>query len=123
MKTGFRKISFIYLVVSGGLLATACIYELFSHGIYSFSMIFAFTVPLTLGTLLNAILERLRAHPPGCVTSQLWHSGVGTLTLGLFVSGVFQIYGTANSLLNLYYIAGVVLLAVASVLYFTVDKR
>ena len=122
-KKDFSKRSFVYLIISVILALTGAVYELFSHGVYSYSMIYAFAVPLILGALLNMILERLEAHPPKSITCQIWHSGVGTLTLGLLISGVFQIYGSANGLLNVYYIAGFVLLITGAILYLSRDRK
>ncbi len=123
MKKPFGRNSFIYLLISIFLAITGFVYEQFSHGIYSFSMMYAFMVPLVLGTLLNAVLERMKAHAPAYITRQLWHTGVATLTLGLMVRGVFEIYGTANVLLNLYYIAGLILLLAGTCLYLLRDGR
>ncbi len=123
MEKTFHRNSFVYLIISLFVALTGFIYEHFSHDIYSYSMIYAFAVPLVLGTLLNMILERLKAYAPGSLTRQFWHTGVGTLTLGFFISGVFQIYGTASGLLNWYYIAGVILLLASTVLYFTYDRK
>ncbi len=114
----FHRNSFIYLLISLFLALTGFVYEHYSHGIYSYSMMYAFAVPLTLGTLTNEILVRFKAHLPGNITKQLWHTGVATLTLGLFVSGVFEIFGTANQLLNLYYVVGPLLLALSSGCYY-----
>ncbi len=122
-KSYFSKTSFIYLIISLVLALTGAIYELFSHGVYSYAMIYAFAVPLIFGTLLNMIMERLKAHMPGSLTRQIWHSGTGTITLGLLISGVFQIYGSANQLLNVYYIAGLILLVTGAILYFARDRK
>ncbi len=119
----FHRNSFVYLIVSLVLALTGAIYEHYSHGVYSYSMIYAFAAPLILGTLVNMILERLKAWYPGHLTRQFWHCGVGTLTVGLLISGVFQIYGSANSLLNLYYVAGFIMVIAGAVLYFTRDRQ
>ncbi len=119
----YRNTGFIYLIVSIFLALTGFIYEHFSHGVFSYSMVYAFSVPLVLGTLLNAVLERVRMHMPGSLTRQIWHCGVATLTVGLLVSGVFEIYGAANPWINYYYIAGFVLLALSLSLYFVKDNR
>ncbi len=118
----YRNTGFIYLIISIFLALTGFVYEHFSHGVFSYSMVYAFSVPLVLGTLLNAVLERIRVHMPGVLTRQIWHCGVATLTVGLLVSGVFEIYGAANSRINIYYIAGFVLLALSFILYFVKDK-
>jgi peptidoglycan/LPS O-acetylase OafA/YrhL len=122
-KKPFHRNSFVYLLIALLLALTGFIYEHFSHDIYSYSMMYAFSVPLVLGTLLNMILERLRAHSPGSLTRQLWHCGVATLTIGLLVSGVFQIYGSASIWINVYYPVGALLLLISGILYFTHDRK
>ncbi len=123
MNRPFHRNSFVYLLISLFILLTGFIYELFSHGIYSMSMLYAFVPTLILGTLLNAVLERLKAYAPGNITKQIWHCGVATVTVGMLLNGIFQIYGTANKLLNLYYIIGPLLLATAAILYLTKDRN
>lgn len=46
---------------------------------------------------------------PGVFARNLYHSGIATFTVGSIVRGVLDIYGTANHLLNLYWITGTAL--------------
>ena len=110
------------MLVTLFVILVGYVYETFSRGVFSFLMIYAFAVPLVLGTLLNMILERLKAYVPGFITGQLWHCGVATVTVGMILGGVFQIYGSADERLNLFFIVGALMLASAVVLYFTRDR-
>ena len=98
-----------HLIVSGFLAIFGGIYELFSHGVYSGWMIFAFAVPLLLGAPLHALLLRL-GKMPGRVFLNLWNAGVACLSVGSVFQGVLAIYGTTNALIVVYPIAGGILM-------------
>lgn len=96
------------------------VYEIFSHEVYSYYMIYAFAVPLVLGVLPFSILQA--AHPnkrngrksnPGFF---LWNCGILTLTVGCAFKGVLDIYGTTNRLLLVYPATGLIMLAAGGVL-------
>ena len=102
---------------AAGLLATAlfvalfgAIYEHFSHEVYSYSMIYAFAIPLVLGVLPYLIMALKDKGQPGRTFLNLWNAGIITLTVGSLFKGVLDIYGTTNRLLTVYPIAGGVLL-------------
>ena len=84
------------------------IYEHFSHQVYSYYMIYAFALPLTLGALLWALALgrgwRIPEEVPG-----LWNAAVLTLTVGSVLRGVLDIYGTTNHLLFVYPVAAAAL--------------
>lgn len=101
------KTSFVYLLISLFCALFGAVYERFSHGVYSFYMIYAFAFPLTGGTLPFFVLHLLRAgRYPGTLARNLYHSGIATLTVGSIVRGVLEIYGTTNALAGYYWIAG-----------------
>ncbi len=89
------------------------VYEVFSHGVFSFYMIYAFAIPLCLG-----IYEEDRYWEnsclylfPGRTALNAWFSGIAALTAGCLFQGVLEIYGTTNRLIVVYPVAGVLLLA------------
>jgi hypothetical protein len=56
----------------------------------------------------------------------LWRCGIATLTTGSCLQGIFEIYGSAASLVQIYWIAGFSLLAASGILcliHFQSDKR
>ncbi len=85
------------------------VYEVFSHEVYSYYMIYAFAVPLVLGVLLYSLLLILKKYP-GKAAMNLWNSGIAALSVGCVFRGVLEIYGTTNSLIVVYSIAGFVFL-------------
>ena len=86
------------------------VYELFSHEVYSYFMIYAFAVPLMLGVLPYTLLLISR-KVPGRAALNLWNSGIAALSVGCVFRGVLEIYGTTNSLCVVYAAAGGALLA------------
>ena len=84
------------------------VYELFSHGVYSYFMLYAFAFPLLLGAA-PSVLYGLRGASPR-VSRKLWGAGVATLTVGSLFRGVLDIYGTSSGLARVYWIVGAVLL-------------
>ena len=94
-----------------GRAAAACavfgaVYERFSHGVYSRFMIGAFAVPLLLGALPFFLLRKAGKPFPGALPADLIHAGAAALTVGSITRGVLDIYGTTNSLVLVYWLAG-----------------
>lgn len=104
------KRSLRYLGVSAFLVVFNLIYGLFAHGVESLYMDYAFLVPLVLGTLVCLVLSFL---PEAAETaSRLWRMGIATLSVGFLLHGVFDIYGSASSLVPVFFwAAGILLLA------------
>lgn len=111
------------------LLALFCalfggVYEAFSHGVWSYCMIYAFTFPLALGVLPLFVLRLRHAPLPSRFARTAWHAGIASLTVGSLVTGALEIYGTSHPLTVLYWIAGGALLLVGAAAYgTTVAKR
>ncbi len=112
------KTGFVYLFVTLFLILFGAVYELFSHEVYSYFMLYAFVVPLVGGVLPFFALAFSRQVPlPGRVALNLYHSAIATFAVGCCFAGVLEIYGTTNSLLNVYWIAGAILLFAAVIAY------
>ncbi len=102
------KTALVYLSVSIFCALFGAIYEVFSHGVYSFYMIYAFAYPLVGGALAFLILFFVKTtRYPNNLACNLYHSGVATLTVGSIVQGVLEIYGTTNVLTDFYKIIGI----------------
>ena len=101
------KTAFVYLFVSILCALFGAVYELCSHEVYSFYMIYAFCFPLVGGVLpFSALSLWGRGVYPSAASSGAYHAGVATLTVGSIVRGVLDIYGTTNALSRIYWIAG-----------------
>ena len=98
------------------------IYELFSHEVYSYYMIYAFAIPLA-GSVLPLMLLDLKGKPPADMTAiSLWDYGIVTLTVGSLAKGALDIYGTANLLL-LVYPAAALIFCLSAVILARVKKE
>lgn len=95
-----------YLYASAFCAFFGAVYERFSHGVYSYFMLYAFALPLMLGAL-PAVLSGLRDGPtPSPVSVRLWGAGVATLTVGALFRGILDIYGSSSGLTLVYWVAG-----------------
>ena len=101
-----------YIAASLFCALFGAVYELFSHEVYSYSMIYAFAIPLAGGALpfLAIAMGHLRRFP-GRISRSLYHAAITTFTIGSIMKGVLEIYGTTSALLPVYWIAGGLLIA------------
>lgn len=104
------KTAFVYLLISLFCILFGAVYEVFSHDVYSYYMLYAFAFPLAGGTLPFLAISLFRKRYPGAIARNIYHSGIATLTVGSIIHGVLEIYGTTNHLTGLYWIVGVILL-------------
>lgn len=102
------KTALVYLILSVFCALFGAVYELFSHEVYSFYMIYAFGFPLVGGALPYGILSAFHLSKSSSLLARnLYHSGIATLTVGSIVRGVLDIYGTTNSLSRYYWFVGI----------------
>lgn len=121
------KTAFVYLLVSLFFVLFGAVYEIYSHEVYSYYMLYAFAFPLIGGTLVFNILSFLKLQKyPNAIARNLYHSGIVTLTVGSVVQGVLEIYGTTNALSDYYWSVGIVLIVigvVAGIVSFFLQRR
>ena len=112
------KTALVYLLVALFCALFGAVYEMFSHGVYSFYMIYAFAFPLAGGALPFFVMSlRGIKKYPGAFARNLYHSGMATLTVGSIVQGVLDIYGTTNALSRCYWIAGIAFVIAGAAVY------
>lgn len=111
------RTGFFYLFLSLFCALFGAVYECFSHGVYSFFMLYAFGFPLILGALPFLALAFWNSPMPGRLTRELHHSGVASLTVGSLFEGVLEIYGTTNRLVLVYWVLGGTFLLSGLILY------
>ena len=103
----------------------AKIYGIFSHGVSSAFMSYAFLLPLSLiflpkllnlctgNRLWNGTLETEEGEKKlflSSLASFLWKSGVAVLTVGSIYKGVLDIYGTSGTFEWIYLVVGILAL-------------
>ena len=101
------------------IAAAAAVYGLFSHGVYSYYMIYAFMIPLLGGALphLTAALRQAGRRDEKSSAAKLFDAKdtqlaiIVTLTAGSLLKGALDIYGTTNKLLLVYPALTVLILA------------
>ena len=113
-----KKTTLRYSFVSLFCLVFGLVYELFSNGVYSLFMMFAFAIPLLLGAVPFLVFWLTNTkNPPSLHSRYLYHSGIATLTVGSIVQGVLEIYGTTNQLIFGYLYVGAALVGAGVVAY------
>lgn len=120
-KSRAEQTAFVYFLIALFCALFGAVYEVFSHEVYSFYMIYAFAFPLVGGTLPFWLLARNgRGKYPGMVACNLYHSGIATLTVGSMIRGVLDIYGTTNKLSGYYFSVGGLLVIIGVILFASV---
>lgn len=112
-----KKIGFSYLCIALICALFGAIYEVFSYGVYSFFMIYAFAFPLIGGSLYFFALDLFGKRVPGRLSLNLYNSGIATLTIGCILEGILEIYGTTNSLTSVYWFVGILFVLVGILFY------
>ena len=122
----FLKIALNYLLFSIFAAFFGAVYELFSHSVYSYFMLYAFAFPLVGGTLPYFLLAMYggstrfsKIKLPTALSRGFYHCGIVTLTVGSIICGVLEIYGTTSYLSKYYWIVGGVLILLSFILYQT----
>ena len=101
------KRALIYVFVSLFCSFFGAVYEIFSHGVYSFFMVYSFLFPLVGGALPYLLLATWgKGFFPLPKEARLIRFGIAALTVGSIVRGILEIYGTTNCLSVLYWIVG-----------------
>ncbi|MPM69629.1 hypothetical protein SDC9_116577 [bioreactor metagenome] len=104
-----RKIGITYIILTVVTVITEKIYRQFGHGVTSPAMTWMFLYPLAGGLFIYVVnrtkvvsvdAERYRS------ISNLYHSGIATLTVGSFLKGVLEIAGTDSVYLVYFFIVG-----------------
>ena len=112
-----EKLVFTYLIVTLVCAIFGAVYEFFSHGVYSYYMLYAFMIPFLGGTVYFYGILYFRSKIPGCIARRFQHFGILTLTVGCMVCGILEIYGTTNRLVIFYFIVGGMFLVIGNFMY------
>jgi hypothetical protein len=120
----YLKTAYVYLLISLFCVLFGAVYELFSHEVYSFYMIYAFVFPLVGGVLLFLLMGMGKLFiNSSAVSCNLYHAGIATLTIGSILTGIVEIYGTTNTLIRIYWMAGTFMILGSLLLCMAQKKR
>lgn len=108
-----KKQSILYIIITIICMIFSFIYELNSHHVYSFYMIFAFIFPL-LSFLLSIYLYK-KYKKINRIGINLYNSSIACFTLYFYIMGFLKIYGTTNSKVYVYLILGTLLFILAMI--------
>ena len=118
-----KKQGIIYTIVTIACILFAIIYESFSHGVISNFMVYAFTIPLILGTGVCYTLYFFKIKKlPNKFENSAYNAAIATFTVGSIVEGILQIYGTTNWKVYVYLIVGIILLMSSIISYLVRTK-
>ena len=106
MQSAYDRLAFRYLLVTILCALFGAVYEIFSHGVYAYGMLYAFAFPLVGGVLPALLLSRRGGKLPADTSILLWHFGISALTVGSLFSGALSIYGTTSRLTVAYWLSG-----------------
>lgn len=109
------KRSMTYLIAAMFCALFGAVYEIFSHGVFSFYMIYAFAFPLFLGCFPYLILSIKGIRKVNTISDIVYNFSIAILTIGSMVCGVLEIYGTTNDLTNIYWLVGIILFLTGSI--------
>ncbi len=108
------KQTYIWIIVSIFLATFSFIYEMFSFGVISLSMIFLFLYPLLLGALPSYIIEKNGYQK----MNRIYIDGVIILTIRSLIVGILEIYGTDTHFSKYYLISGISLILLGLIAYY-----
>lgn len=117
-----EKLVFTYLLATIVCASFGAVYESFSHGVYSYYMLYAFMIPLLGGTLPFSYVLYFRSKIPRPMARRFHHFGISALTVGCIFCGVLEIYGTTNCLVIVYFTVGGMFLFLGNLMYLLQKK-
>ena len=114
----YNKTIIRYLIASIVCLLFALVYEYFSHGVYSIYMCSCPVFPFVGGFLGFLLLKKSGRPYPSGPSGIFYNLSIETFTLGNIVAGVFDIYGSDNPYVIIYWIAGGLMLLSSFVAFY-----
>ena len=110
-----KKENIVLILMTVITLVFSIIYELFSFGVYSFYMMFAFIIPL-ISIGINLLLIKYNIGI-GKVSYNLFLASILTFTTMFLIKGILDIYGTSNILVIVYLIVGIIFSSLSVLFY------
>ena len=123
LSTSAIKNAFIYIPITLFTLLFGAIYEIFSHGVYSYFMIYAFAFPLVGGLCFwLAVAKSKKQTALSGIFTDLHAASIATWTLGFIVRGALDIYGTTSKWCSIYWVLGAIV-TVGAVTAFIIELK
>lgn len=91
------------------------IYSIFSHGVSSPFMSYAFVFSLVLGVVGFTLFGRLNLD--NRIAVNLYNAGIATLTVGSILRGIIDIAGADTTYPAWYFFVGTVFVAIGGIMY------
>ena len=113
-----------YIPITLFCLVFGWIYEIYSFGVYSNFMIYAFVFPLLGGVVFWLLIgtSKKKIHYNKLFLN-CQSASIATFTLGFIFKGILDIYGTTSNLTNVYWIVGVAFTFIAALILLMVNLR
>lgn len=110
------KTSVIYVLLTLFCILFNFIYSIFGHGVSSAFMTYMFLIPLILGFIPYLLLGLTKKHPKR-LEYNLYNCGIITLLVGSLINGILEIAGTNTIFQNVYYIIGICLIVISTIIF------
>ena len=104
----------IYVFTTLVCIAFNYIYSLFSHGVSSPFMSYAFVFSLVLGVVGFTVFGRLNLD--NRIAYNLYNAGIATLTVGSILRGIIDIAGADTTYPVYYFFVGTLLIAIGGLM-------
>ena len=106
----------VYVFTTLSCIAFSHIYSLFSHGVSSPFMSYAFVFSLVLGVVGFTVFGQ--PDSDNRTAFSLYNAGIATLTVGSILRGIIDIAGADTTYPVFYFLVGTVLVAIGGLMYF-----
>ncbi len=120
-KNSTKTTVIVYLVSTFFLIAFNSIYSLFSHGVTSPFMSYAFAYSLVLGVGGFVLLGSLKLE--NRIAFNLYNAGIATLTVGSVLHGIIDIAGADTIYPVFYFVVGSVFVVGGGLIYLVLWMR
>ena len=107
-KPSCRKNSIAFFAFSAFCLFFGTVYDHYGRGVHSFFMSYLFIAPLTAGIIY--LIFALVSYIPPAVSRNMFNAGIGAVTGGSLLLGIFEIAGTSSAYVKYFFIIGFLLI-------------
>jgi predicted permease len=118
------KTALIFLAVSAFCFVFGLVYTANGRGVSSIYMTSMFLFPLTGGSAAYLAIGMIsKARMPGRMVTNVYNSGIATLTIWSMLHGIFDIAGTSSTYEPVFLIAGALMVFAGAACYFAAQSK